>query len=109
MPPRGYWLHPSAPTGAPHGTPRVSPVPATRARRASTAARSLVGSHAGSVLITTATNFAIALLALATGPLAARMLGPEGRGELAAIQTWPSVIATLAMLGLGDATIYFAA
>lgn len=51
----------------------------------------------------------MALLGMGSGILAARLLGPRGRGELAAIQTWPSFIATLAMLGMIEATIYYSA
>lgn len=65
---------------------------------------SLWGSH---VAFTMATNLFSALLSLLTGILVARLLGPEGRGELAAIQTWPSFIATIAMLGLPHALVYF--
>ena len=54
-------------------------------------------------------NLALALLGFITGPLVARLLGPGGRGELAAIQTLPSFIASLAMLGLPDAVVYFSA
>ena len=45
----------------------------------------------------------------ATGPLAARLLGPDGRGALAAIQLWPGAIATVAMLGLPESVAYFGA
>lgn len=64
---------------------------------------------ASHVVLTTGTNILLALLGLATGILAARLLGPQGRGELAAIQIWPSFIATVAMLGLPDALVYFSA
>ena len=47
------------------------------------------------------------MLAVATGTSAARLLGPSGEGELAAIQTWPLLLATLAMLGLDSALVYF--
>ncbi len=50
---------------------------------------------------------ALAGLAVATGILAARLLGPSGEGELTAIQTWPFLIGTLAMLGLDSALVYF--
>jgi O-antigen/teichoic acid export membrane protein len=63
----------------------------------------------GDVILTTGTNFAMALIAVATGALASRLLGPNGRGQLAAIQTWPSLIATVAMLGLPDAMVYLCA
>lgn len=62
------------------------------------------GSH---VLLTASTNLVLAIMALVTGSLAARLLGPEGRGQLAAIQTWPLLIALLASLGLPDAVVYF--
>jgi O-antigen/teichoic acid export membrane protein len=44
-----------------------------------------------------------------SGILAARLLGPHGRGELAAIQTWPGFIGSLAMLGTHDAVAYYSA
>ena len=56
---------------------------------------------------TFATNMALAVLAVATGVLAARLLGPAGEGELTAIQTWPLLLGTLAMLGLDSALVYF--
>jgi O-antigen/teichoic acid export membrane protein len=49
------------------------------------------------------------MIGLATSILAARLLGPAGRGELAAIQTWPAIVATVAILGLPEAVVYFAA
>src|SRR2546427_12260714 len=61
------------------------------------------------LLGTAGTNFILAALGLLTGVLVARLLGPRGRGELTAIQTWPSVIATASMLGLPDALVYFSA
>ncbi len=61
------------------------------------------------VLLTAVTNVLLGMLGLLTGVLAARLLGPTGRGELAAIQMWPSVIATIAMLGLPEALVYFCA
>jgi O-antigen/teichoic acid export membrane protein len=59
--------------------------------------------------MTTGANGALAILTFATGTIAARLLGPVGRGELAAIQTWPMFISTVAMLGMGEAAIYFGA
>lgn len=53
-------------------------------------------------LLATVVVYATAAL---TGPLAARLLGPEGRGTLVAIQLWPSALATIAMLGLPDAIV----
>lgn len=53
------------------------------------------------------TNMALALLAVVTGILSARLLHPEGEGELTAIQTWPLLLGVLAMLGLDSALVYF--
>jgi O-antigen/teichoic acid export membrane protein len=61
------------------------------------------------VFMTMGTNLTMAVIGLITGTLAARILGPEGRGELAAIQTWPSFIAGIALLGLPEAIVYFSA
>jgi O-antigen/teichoic acid export membrane protein len=61
------------------------------------------------VLQTGGTNMLLALLGLITGSLAARLLGPAGRGELAAIQMWPLLLAAVASLGLPQALTYFAA
>jgi len=59
--------------------------------------------------ITVAGNGLTSLLWLVSGMLAARLLGPQGRGELAAIQTWGLFLATFAMIGMPDALVYFAA
>jgi O-antigen/teichoic acid export membrane protein len=48
-------------------------------------------------------------LNLLTGVLIARELGPTGRGDLAAIILWPTLLAVVGMLGLPDAITYFAA
>ena len=56
---------------------------------------------------TFATNMALAGLAVITGIPVARLLGPAGEGELTAIQTWPLLLGTLAMLGLDSALVYF--
>jgi len=45
----------------------------------------------------------------ASGVLAARLLGPEGRGDLAAAQLWPTTLAYMLLLGLNDAALYFSA
>ena len=51
----------------------------------------------------------IALISLITGPLCARMLGPAGRGELAALQNLYWFVAVVSMLGIPEATLYFTA
>jgi O-antigen/teichoic acid export membrane protein len=64
------------------------------------------GSH---LLFTVSTNIVLAFLALASGSLAARILGVAGRGELAAIQIWPTFLAGFSILGLSEAIVYFTA
>src|SRR4051812_33824124 len=64
---------------------------------------------ARSVAETAITNVVLGGLGIATGIIIARWLGPVGRGELAAIQMWPSAIATIAMIGLPEALVYFSA
>jgi O-antigen/teichoic acid export membrane protein len=64
---------------------------------------------ASRVLGASVTSLIIGALGFISGPLVARLLGPEGRGELAAIQAWPLVLSSLSALGLHEATIYFAA
>ncbi|HLH77271.1 MAG TPA: glycosyltransferase family 9 protein [Candidatus Binataceae bacterium] len=58
-------------------------------------------------LVTTACNIAIAVIGVGTGVIAARLLGPKGRGELAAIQAWPTALASLGLLGSAEALVYF--
>lgn len=53
------------------------------------------------------TNMVMAIMGLASGLLAARLLGPQGRGELAAIQSWPMLFAAIALLGMPEAVIYY--
>jgi O-antigen/teichoic acid export membrane protein len=58
---------------------------------------------------TTGTNVAISLANLATGVLVARMLNPLGRGELAAILNWPTLLGLLTTLGLSEALVFYTA
>jgi O-antigen/teichoic acid export membrane protein len=58
---------------------------------------------------TAVANAALAAVGLLTGMLAARLLGAEGRGELAAAQAWPLFLANLGSFGLTDAIAYFGA
>lgn len=71
--------------------------------------RRRMNAYALHTLLTGGTNIALALLGMLTGIIAARLLGPQGRGELAAIQLWPSFIASIAMLGLPEALVYYSA
>lgn len=77
-----------------------------RPRRGVSFAASTFGAQ---VAVTTGTNCVLALLSVLTGVLAARLLGPTGRGELAAIQMWPGFLAGLANLGLPQALTFFSA
>ncbi|MGY4706899.1 hypothetical protein ACVNPS_03975 [Candidatus Bipolaricaulota sp. J31] len=47
------------------------------------------------------------VLSFLTGIMAARLLGPAGRGELAVIQLWGAFVATLSLIGLPEAVIFF--
>jgi O-antigen/teichoic acid export membrane protein len=54
-------------------------------------------------------QFALGFLGFLTSTLAARLLGPAGRGELAAVWSIPNLLAVLGGLGMGEASLYFAA
>jgi O-antigen/teichoic acid export membrane protein len=58
---------------------------------------------------TMGTQVLAAGLGVTTGLLLARLLGPQGRGELAAVTLWPLTITFLASLGLNRAAIFFSA
>jgi O-antigen/teichoic acid export membrane protein len=53
-------------------------------------------------------SIVIQLTNIASGILAARILQPHGRGELAVIFLWPTLLATIGQLGLADSVAYFA-
>ncbi len=59
--------------------------------------------HYGSTVIGQALLLGMGVV---TGILAARMLGPAGRGELAAVVIWPTSIVTLISLGINQAIAY---
>ena len=63
----------------------------------------------GQIAITTGANGGLAALGFVSGVLAARILGPRGRGELAAIQISATVLATIATLGLPEAVTLYCA
>jgi O-antigen/teichoic acid export membrane protein len=66
-------------------------------------------SHTVSFLITLATNFGMMTVTVGTGIAEARLLGPRGLGELAAIQLVPMVVGSFGLLGIPNATGYFCA
>lgn len=67
----------------------------------------VLGAFVNSVGQTAAANLVIAGATLVAGVLAARTMGPTARGELAIIQIWPPFIASLAMLGMPEALVFF--
>lgn len=57
-------------------------------------------------LQTAAANAAILALHFGTGVITARLLGPAGRGELAAVVMWPQFLAYALTLGLPTSLLY---
>ena len=53
------------------------------------------------------TNLVATGFTVLSGVMLARLLGPTGRGELAAIQALPMIVAGLGQLGMVEAVIYF--
>jgi len=60
-------------------------------------------------LSTVSTNALILLIGIASAVLAARLLGPVGRGELAVVTLWPLNLGLLGSLGFNQALTYFSA
>lgn len=56
---------------------------------------------------TVTTQVAILALGAGSGILSARLLGPVGRGELAALVLWPSMLIFLAAMGIDQAIVFF--
>lgn len=63
-------------------------------------------SFAGQVGLTMMANLLLACIGMITGLILARILNPEQRGELAAVQSWPVLLATIAMIGMPEAVVY---
>ena len=61
------------------------------------------------ILYTSGTQIAIQLIGLVTGILVARWLGPDGRGQLAAVISWAALFAYLGNAGIPVAYIYASA
>ncbi|HMR32548.1 MAG TPA: oligosaccharide flippase family protein [Geminicoccaceae bacterium] len=55
---------------------------------------------------TIATQLVVNLVYMVTGVVTARLLGPDGRGVLAAITLWPQLLAAVALAGLPFAVTY---
>lgn len=61
---------------------------------------------AGHYLVTVGAQFGILGLGAVTGVLSARLLGPRGRGELAALSLWPMLLVFLFGMGVNDSIVY---
>lgn len=81
----------------------------TSAKEALTVEASPDSSLRGPVATSFATSSLIQVINILTGALLARSLGPQGRGELAAVLLWPSIIVTIGSLGIVDAAAFHAA
>ena len=66
-------------------------------------------SLAAELTSTTVATAVIMAAGIVTGLLAARALGPAGRGELTASTIWPSTLLYAGTFGLSEATAYFTA
>lgn len=58
-------------------------------------------------LVSTAANVVMLLLGLLTGPVIARVLGPEGRGDIAAVIAPATILTWLLSFGLPTAVAYY--
>src|ERR671930_819821 len=103
-------LLPEQPLSSPR---KVSPGSATEEARHSPSPASHESTEQGSgerlrrdAALAIATGFAIQAALVVTGPLLARMLGPDGRGYLAALILWPLVITQLGNLGIPSSLTY---
>ena len=79
--------------------PSLSPLPATAEPESR-------GKLKRDAALAVATGFAIQAVLILTGTLVARMLGPDGRGYLAALILWPWVITLFGNLGIPSALTY---
>ena len=65
------------------------------------------GTGTGQLLFgTIATDLAIVACGLITGPLTARLLQPDGRGAVAAVQFWPQILIKIGLVSTDDAAGY---
>jgi O-antigen/teichoic acid export membrane protein len=72
----------------------------------STAAPTTRGSLGGRFTLSLVTSAGTVLLSVVTGVLTARLLGTEGRGQVAAISAWLLTLSWGASLGFSDAMVY---
>jgi O-antigen/teichoic acid export membrane protein len=59
------------------------------------------------LVLTVGAGLAVQLMLVVTGPFLARLLGPAGRGDLAALMLWPVVLVQLGGLGIPAALTYY--
>jgi O-antigen/teichoic acid export membrane protein len=57
--------------------------------------------------LTVGAGLLVQLMLVVTGPFLARLLGPAGRGDLAALMLWPIVLVQLGGLGIPAALTYY--
>lgn len=92
---------------------RDEPIPATLTADDLDAAEvpdtEMGGGASGPMIGSFAATAGIQAMQAVTGVILARVLGPEGRGELAAVILWPTVLTVVGSLGLGQSTTYFVA
>ncbi len=60
----------------------------------------------GAILQTLSTNIFLQVLNVMTGVITARLLAPQGRGELASIIMWPAFLGGLMSMGIPTSLIY---
>jgi len=58
-------------------------------------------------MLTVAVNYLLLLLGVGSSILAARLLGPEGRGQVAAVMNLAGILSVISLLGFPDALTYF--
>lgn len=63
-------------------------------------------SLAKTIMRTSFNNFFVLIVTTLTSILTARMLGVEGKGELAAVLFWPTLIGSVLSFGLPTSLIY---
>lgn len=80
-------------------TPAAGPIATLRASWRSPSRRNLV--------LTVGAGLLVQLMLVVTGPFLARLLGPAGRGDLAALMLWPVVLVQLGGLGIPTALTYY--
>ena len=59
------------------------------------------------LVLTVGAGLLVQVILVITGPFLARLLGPAGRGDLAALMLWPIVLVQLGSLGIPAAVTYF--